>query len=111
MSSLISYKKVTAIITSRSILAIHSLCQKSDEGIDTESSSGCFAYSQSFGTTAVYEKEYCSSSSDQNAVKVTGGTFTMDNWTIQNQVAILKMQTVAVIMAQTLQFFHLETEP
>ncbi len=51
----------------------------SSYAIGSTSSTG---YSQSSGTTSVSGKTYTSTGSDENAVQVTGGTFTMSNCTV-----------------------------
>lgn len=48
----------------------------------TESSSSSGSYSQSSGEVSVSGETYSSTASDENAVKVTGGTFTMTNCTV-----------------------------
>ncbi len=49
---------------------------------ESSSSGDCSAYSQSSGTVTSSGNSYCSSSTDENAVKVSGGTFTMTNCTL-----------------------------
>lgn len=57
---------------------------KSDSSTDTSdsSTSSSGAYSQSSGTQTASSTTYTSTSSDENAVKVSGGTFTMTNCTV-----------------------------
>ena len=52
----------------------------SSESIGSVSSTG---YSQSSGTNSVTGETYTSSSSDENAVQITGGTFTMTDCTVE----------------------------
>jgi len=57
-----------------------------DSGIDSGDDSGdadAGAYSQSSGNYSATGKTYISTSSDENAVKVSGGSFTMDGCTVK----------------------------
>ncbi|MCR4824188.1 MAG: Ig-like domain-containing protein [Bacteroidales bacterium] len=54
----------------------------SEDSQDGEDSSGA-AYSQSSGNNSVSGKTYVSSASDENAVKVSGGNFTMNDCTLK----------------------------